>query len=201
MLAFGMDTIKDNELHNSLLFVNSSGVAGWYHKMRLVPFGEYQPSYVPLLPFRRAPQYTPGLSSSLVRQGDALIGAFICSEVHNPSLTRSAVLAGANLILSGANDGVFRSRAVAEVHANMAKIRAIETGRTIVRAVSGGVSAIIDPTGHESVSIETDSPALLDACVTFREQQTFYMRHGDWVLWAALFPIAAFGVWRTVSST
>ena len=201
VLAYGMDTVEGGELHNSLLFVNSSGVTGWYHKIRLVPFGEYQPRYVPVLPLRRAPQYSPGLSGRLVRQGDLQIGAFICSEVHHPSLTRNAVLAGANLILSGANDGVFRSRAVAEMHANMAKIRAVETGRTIVRAVSGGVSAILDPTGHESVSVETDSPALLDACVTFREHQTFYMRHGDWVLWAALFPIAAFLVWRTVLST
>ena len=181
MLAFGMDTIEGDELHNSLLFLNSSGMIGWYHKIRLVPFGEYQPSYVPVLPFRRAPQYLPGLSSQVVRQGDLQIGSFICSEVHHPSLTRNAVLAGGNLILSGANDGVFRSRAVAEMHANMAKIRAIETGRTIVRAVSGGVSAILNPAGQGSVSLETSSPALLDACVKFREYQTFYMRHGDWV--------------------
>lgn len=181
-VVFGLDTIEDGALHNTLVFWNRTGLRGWYHKQWLVPFGEYQPAVFEHLGIRGKVQYEPGQSSRLVELNGTKIGGFICQEVQMPGITRRSVEDGAEILVSGGNDGVFANPAVAEVHAQMARLRAVETGRYIVRAMKTGISGIIAPTGEELERSPGEEPFVAVERVKPRREITPYVRFGDWPL-------------------
>jgi apolipoprotein N-acyltransferase len=113
-------------------------------------------------------------------------GTFICQEVLIPSLLRRSVLDGAEILVSGGNDGVFASPAVAAAHAAVARIRAVESGRYVLRAMKTGVSAIISPTGEEITRSTSAETALLKGQVEARRHLTPYVRFGPWPLWLSV---------------
>ena len=185
-VIIGLDTVSSGELHNSLVFWDDGKIQEVYHKQRLVPFSEYQPKILGLLGIRGRMQYSPGGSSQLASLKDVEIGGFICQEVQIPNVLRQSVRDGAELLVSGGNDGVFLDPAVAKVHANMARLRAIETGRFIIRAMKTGISAIISPTGREiSRTSTSDSSVLVNEVHPLRDS-TVFVRFGDWPLFLAL---------------
>jgi apolipoprotein N-acyltransferase len=71
----------------------------------------------------------------------------------------------------------------------MARIRAVESGRYIVRAMKTGISAIIDPTGRELRRSVGSEGVLLEENVAAMDHRTLYVRAGDWVIWAAVLVI------------
>ncbi len=181
-LVFGMDTIEKGELHNTMVFWNREGLKGHYHKQGLVPFGEYQPPLLKALGLRGRVQYTSGTQSRIVDLDGLKVGSFICQEVVEPQLLRRSVLDGAQLLASGGNDGVFTHPAVTEVNAMLARLRAVETGRYIVRAMKTGVSAVIAPTGEELRSSPGSEPFVAISRVKALDSITPYVRFGDWVV-------------------
>ena len=185
-IIIGLDTVFEGKLHNSLVFWQDGKIQNTYHKQHLVPFSEYQPKILGLLGIRGRMQYNPGDRSRLASLDGIKIGGFICQEVQIPGALRRSVRDGAELLVSGGNDGVFGNPAVAKIHANMARLRAIESGRFIVRAMKTGVSAIISPTGRElSRSPSSNSSVVVHHVQPLREQ-TIYVRFGNWPLAIAL---------------
>lgn len=181
----GLDTVQNGQDYNTLVAWSESGALGWYHKQRLVPFAEYRPNGWGVEVLRGREAYRPGLGSQLIKTPHAIIGGFICQEVLIPAVTRSSARDGATLLVSGGNDGVFGDPAVAEIHADAARIRAVETGRDLVRAMKSGVSAIIDAHGAEVARSGSAEPELLFGSVHPRTGLTPYVRFGNWVVWAA----------------
>jgi len=185
-IIMGLDTISNQRLHNSLVFWDYGEIRTTYHKRRLVPFSEYQPRVLGLLGIQGRMQYNPGDSSRLASLQGIQIGGFICQEVQIPAVLRKSVRDGAELLVSGGNDGVFGSPAVASAHANMARLRAIENGRFIIRSMKTGISAIISPTGREiSRTSTSDSTVLVDEVYALKGA-TIFVRFGDWPLVLAL---------------
>ena len=92
---------------------------------------------------------------------------------------------GATVLVSGGNDGVFGNPAVVRIHAAVAQLRAVETGRYLVRAMKTGISAIIDPYGREVVRSHSSEPAMLHAQIIPQQTRTLYVQWGDWVVWWA----------------
>lgn len=181
-VVFGLDTIENQTLHNSLVYWNKTGLQGRYHKQWLVPFGEYQPAVFEHLGIRGKVQYDPGQGSHIVALNGINIGGFICQEVQMPAVVRRSVKDGAEILVSGGNDGVFANPAVAEVHAQMARLRAVETGRYIVRAMKKGVTAIIAPTGEELSRSPNADPFVVVENIKPRTEITPYVRFGEWPL-------------------
>ncbi len=190
VLVIGLDTIEQGEDHNTLVAWTAQETLGWYHKRRLVPFSEYQPWGWGPLALRGRSQYFPGRSSQLIKAPGMILGGFICQEVLVPWVTRSSVRDGATILVTGGNDGVFSDPAVALVHADAAQLRAVETGRYIVRAMKSGISAIIDPHGRELVRSRSAEPAVLVHEVHAQEGLTPYVRFGDWVVWSSALAVA-----------
>ena len=185
VLVLGLDTIEGGLDHNTLVAWTAEGAAGWYHKRRLVPFSEYQPSGWGSWVIHGQSEYSPGHGSQLIRAQGMLLGGFICQEVLFPALIRQSVLDGATVLISGGNDGVFGDPAVAQVHADAAQLRAVETGRYLVRAMKSGISAVVDPRGRELIRSRSSEPALLVQSVSPAYTMTPYMRLGNWVVWVA----------------
>jgi len=74
------------------------------------------------------------------------------------------------------------------------RVRAIETGRSVLRASNGGVSAAIDR--HGRVIARTTQPGPLDVSADFSQEQTPYLRFGNAPLWLLLAMLAAIGLSR-----
>ncbi len=179
VLVVGLDTVQEGRTHNSLVAWTKNGFVGRYHKRRLVPFAEYHPRLWGVLSTRGMSQYSPGYGPGIIRVGDLAMGSFICQEIQYPAVIRSSVLAGANLLVSGGNDGVFGDPAVADRHARMAQLRAVESGRFMVRAMKTGISGVIDPAGRELNRSEGSEWKLVEGNVGVLDHRTWYVRLGD----------------------
>ena len=81
----------------------------------------------------------------------------------------------------------------------MARMRAIENARYLLRATNTGITALIRPDGVISAQLPPDVPGVLEARWAFHDRQTFYSRHGDWFAIAAcvVSVLAFFAVART----
>ena len=188
LVVLGIDSVMGGKIYNTTTFWTADGLAWLYRKRRLVPFSEYRPAVLG----RFAPQnrfhgaqfaYARGSGSQLVRLGRLVIGTFICQEVLVPELARSSVRDGAQLLVTTGNDGVFSSPIVALEQANIAKLRAVENGRYLLRCMKSGVSAIMDPCGRVLAHGPINQQMLVTGTVYPVAKLTWYTRFGDWIVW------------------
>jgi len=144
----------DAPYYNSALLVDANGVVGEpYHKLRLVPFGEY----VPLASlFRWVPQvsqavpgaFTPGTRAVPLELGGVRLGGAVCYEVVYPWIARVQVEAGADALFTLTNDAWYGNGGAQEQHWQAAVFRAVETGRPMLRAAVTGISGWVDGRGR-----------------------------------------------------
>ena len=177
------------EPYNSALMLDAQGRREFsYDKVHLVPFGEYEP--FPLIHrvvanvsnevggFRKGAAYSVGRLAN-----GYSFGVFICYEAIYAGEVRRFAANGAQLFVNISNDGWFGHSAAAEQHLRMARVRAIENRRWIVRTTNSGITASIDPYGRIYRSLPRDVRAAVDLPYDFRTDTTIYMRLGDWFAW------------------
>ncbi len=175
--------------YNSALLFDAQGQRVFvYDKVHLVPFGEYEP--FPLIHrvvtsvssdvggFHKGNKYVVGQ----LAHGNTF-GVFICYEAIYPGEVRRFAAGGAQLLLNISNDGWFGRSAAAEQHLRMARVRAVENRRWIVRSTNNGFTVSIDPYGRIFRPLPTDVRAAVDLPYDFRSDETTYTRFGDWFAW------------------
>ncbi|HQR68736.1 MAG TPA: apolipoprotein N-acyltransferase, partial [Thermoanaerobaculia bacterium] len=152
----------DAPYYNAALLVTPDGpVLPPYEKQRLVPFGEYVP-LAGLLRFvgpisRAVPgAFTPADRGELVRLGSVRLGGAVCYEVVYPWIAREHVRAGADVLFTLTNDAWYGRAGARHQHWQGAVLRAVETGRPLVRAAITGISGAVDPAGRVLVTIGPD---------------------------------------------
>src|SRR5438876_577253 len=129
---------------NSAYFLSRDGVeVGRYDKVHLVPFGEYVP-WKSLFFFvesitKDVGDFQPGSNLTTVRLGDHTANALICFEAIFPYLARQFVRRGSNLIVNLTNDGWYGDSAAPYQHLAMARWRAVENRRYMLRAANSGI--------------------------------------------------------------
>jgi apolipoprotein N-acyltransferase len=165
-----------------------------YHKIRLVPFGEY----VPLQPVvtvggrfaaklvQQVADFTPGDSFGVADLDGARLSASICYEAIFPDLLRQFSARGAELLVNVTNDAWYGTTSAPYQHFSMARFRAIENGRYLVRAANTGISAVVDSRGRVVERTPLFQPAVIAHDVPLLREPTFYARHGDVFAWACL---------------
>jgi apolipoprotein N-acyltransferase len=165
-----------------------------YHKIRLVPFGEYVPMQ-PLITLggrvaaklvQQVSDFTPGGDPVTALVDGHRIGAFICYEAIFPDLARLFVRDGADLLVNITNDAWYGRTSAPYQHLAMATFRAVENGKYLVRAANTGISAVIDPRGRVLESTAIFEPAVVVRDVPTVPGQTFYARFGDVFAWGCL---------------
>ena len=171
-------------------------VTGRQDKRVLVPFGERLPLagvlgflYTPLLNSLGMSGYTSttaGKELNVLPLGALRAGVNICYESVFPQLSRQAVGAGANLLVVISNDAWFGRGQGAEQHFQMGRLRAIETGRFLLRAGNDGVSAVVDPRGQVVFRAPRGERAAYRVPFGVTSTLTPFVRSGDWVLAASL---------------
>jgi apolipoprotein N-acyltransferase len=184
--------------YNSAVVINADGArVGRYDKIHLVPFGEYVP-FQKLLFFARkltgkVSRFTPGDARKVFTLKGHRYGIFICYESVFADEVREFAKNGAEVLVNISDDGWYGDTSAPWQHLNMARMRAIENRRWILRDTNTGITSVIDPYGTVRQSIPRHKADALPAEYGFRDDLTFYSAHGDVFGWACV--IAA--LWLT----
>ncbi len=179
-------------LYDSASLYDSTGTpAGRYDKIHLVPWGEY-------IPFKRffgfAQKLTegvgdmdPGHDRTVFRTGGHAYGVFVCYEsIFGDEVRHFAEdgsQPGAEVLVQISDDGWYGDTGAPWQHLNMARMRAIENHRWLLRATNTGITTAIDPQGRMATQAPRHVRAAFAFPFAFTEGTTFYTRHGDWFAW------------------
>jgi len=178
--------------YNSALVVGADGArVGRYDKIHLVPFGEYIP-FQNWIKFAhkltgRVSTFTRGDEPKVFRLNGHRYGIFICYESVFADEVRMFPELGAEVLVNISDDGWYGDTSAPWQHLNMARMRAIENRRWILRDTNTGVTAVIDPYGRVRQSLPRHQVDALPAQFGFRDDVTFYTAHGDVFGWACAF--------------
>lgn len=170
---------------NSAFAVTPEGSISRYDKMRLVPFGEYVPSWAkwffPDSLVHEVSAFTPGREARPLDVGVPL-GMAVCYEIVFPGLAVRQVREGAQVLATLTNDAWYGDSWALDQHFAQAVLRAVETRRWVVRAALTGISGVIDPYGRIVTRIEAGVQGSFVEQVFPSRQLTPVVRFGDW--WA-----------------
>lgn len=186
-LLIGSDQVERGpapRYYNSAILVRADGsTGGVYHKMHLVPFGEYVPAkhifFFASRLVEAVSDFSAGRSTTLLPVGDHPVSVGICYEIVYPDLVRQFVAAGSELLTTITNDAWFGVTSAPHQHFAQAAMRAIENGRYLVRAANTGISGIVDPYGRVTARSGLFVPAALVGEVRFLRSSTVYTKSGD----------------------
>jgi apolipoprotein N-acyltransferase len=142
-------------LENALLIfdprVSRSDIAGLYVKEQLVPFAEYLPgpAWLRRLPYAdQIGGFRPGTNA---RESYGGATALICWESVFGDVAHARLRDDPALFLIATDDAWFGTTEGPYEHAQAASLRAVETGRWVVRAAATGISGIVAPDGRWTV--------------------------------------------------
>jgi len=185
---------------NSAALLDSYGALTFtYDKIHLVPFGEYVPwrkwiTFAGKLTadigdFQRGTEYRVG------RLPGGRFSVFICYEAIFPNEVRRFTSGGAELLINLSNDGWFGGSAAPAQHLAIARVRAVENRRWLLRDTNNGITVSVDPYGRMAARMPADVRGELDAPYAFRSDLTPYARWGDWFPWVCVIAALVLLLW------
>ncbi len=173
-----------DEYVSASFFLPDGTYAGRYDKMHLVPFGEYTP-YKPLFFFAGhlldQLAFVPGSERRLFSVGGLRYGVFLCYESIFGDEVRQFALGGAQVLVNLTDDGWYGDTSAPWEHLDMARMRAIENHRWLLRATNTGLTASIDPEGRVVASLPRHIRGAIEVPFAYNRRLTFYTRYGDWI--------------------
>jgi apolipoprotein N-acyltransferase len=179
------------EVTNSAALLAPSGQAVFlYDKIHLVPFGEYVP-WRRWLSFAKKltgglGDFTPGKTIRVGSLPGGRFGVFICYEAIFPAEVREFAARGAELLINISDDGWYGRTAALAQHMHMARVRAVENRRWLLRDTNTGLTVDFDPYGRIVARLEPDTRGVLAAPYGFRADRTLYTRWGNWFAWLSI---------------
>jgi apolipoprotein N-acyltransferase len=171
----------DRRYYNAVVSLGAKPLQA-YAKSHLVPFGEFVPPgfgwvvgvlKIPLSDFSRGAETQRPLDVAGQR-----VALNVCYEdAFGPEIIRQ--LPEATLLANVSNVAWFGDSAAPTQHLRIARMRALETGRTMLRATNTGVTAVVDPRGMVTARLPPFTEGVLEARVQGRTGATPYVRAGD----------------------
>ncbi|WP_410473711.1 apolipoprotein N-acyltransferase [Guyparkeria sp. TX1] len=198
LLAGTFERDETGRYYNSLLGFPDS--VGGYRKRHLVPFGEYFPlrgliERMPWLFQVPMSDLSPGgADQPPLRVGELTLGASICFEADFSRDIRASI-PSADILVTVSNDSWFGDSFSPHQHLQMARARAIEFRRPMIRATNTGISAVIDADGQVRETLGTGKQGILVADVTPRRGATPVAHWGAWPTLAAMLVVLILAGW------
>lgn len=170
--------------YNSVVAVNREGqFVGIADKVELLAFGEFTPFWDQLPILRRYfPRgLTPGKKARVLELDDVRYGVLNCYEDVLSAYGLTVARHNPDLLVNVTNDAWFGDTTEPWLHQMVARLRAIETRRDLVRAVNTGVSSHISATGETLFRTETGEETQFLVPVRKLQGKTLWTRFGDWL--------------------
>lgn len=187
--ALDRRTPEDGELNAAYLVtatVSRAPQLQVYHKVRLVPFGEYVPDIgwlAAVRDWRTTGDFVSGTRGGPLELANGVrLAPAICFEVLQPGVFNQMVRAGARLLVNLSDDGWFAGTAEPQQHLALSAMRAVETRRWLARASDSGVSAVIDPLGRIVAKLEADVIGAIRLEVELEDEVSTYVAFGNWIV-------------------
>jgi apolipoprotein N-acyltransferase len=151
-IIVGSVHVVQGRVYNALFVFTGAGIVGAYDKRQLVPFAEHFPGqqFLWWLPYVGTLNggFAQGDGSGVLATSAGLpIGALICWESAFSDIAYDEVRNGAQVLVVATDDAWFGTSWGPYQHAQIAQMRAIESGAYVVRAAATGISGIIAPDG------------------------------------------------------
>ena len=183
-LVVGLLRVNQNDIHNSLVFLNSNGeIIYEYDKLHLVPFGEYIPLRHVLSEvanYFSPKDFSPGNTKpNFHLEGLGDIITLICYEILFSNEIKKRITKKTNLLINITNDAWFGKTVGPHQHLALAKIKAVELGLPLVRVANTGISAFISPYGEEITTINLDKEDTKTIRIVNGLQNTPYKKFGE----------------------
>ena len=203
-LSYGPDFLigvpvleKGGKYFNGVVSIGSK--PGMYYKQHLVPFGEYIPlqsllgSLLKMFEIPMSEFSAGGAQQIPISSAGHNIGVSICYEDVFGSLIRQS-LPTAHLLVNVSNDAWFGDSIAPHQHLEIARMRALESGRYLLRTTNTGISAVINEKGK--VIEKTPQSQLITLRSTAQSYQgsTPYVRFGDGLVLSLLVLCVLLGV-------
>ena len=185
-LITGVPTRDATGRFNSITALGAG--SGTYHKQKLVPFGEYVPLerwLRGLIAFFDLPmsQFVAGATDQRpLIAGNLPVAPFICYEIVYPDFVQRYGRDAA-LLVTISNDTWFGQSAGPWQHFQMARYRAVELGRDLIRGTNDGVSALITAKGVVTSTAAQFSNTVISGMVQPRSGRTPFAATGSLPIW------------------
>ncbi|MDC5819696.1 apolipoprotein N-acyltransferase [Vibrio europaeus] len=203
---------EDKRFYNSILTLgkNPNGDYSYdmnlrYHKHHLLPFGEFVPFEevlrpiapffnLPMSSFSRGDFVQPNIDANGKQMAPAL-----CYEIIFNEQVRQNVNQDTDFILTLSNDAWFGHSIGPLQHMEIARMRALELGKPVIRATNNGVTAVTDHKGHITAQVPQFETAVLRAEIPSTSGETPYRQFGTWPMyfWVVLSLVVG---WRVRAS-
>ena len=185
-VMLGLIERENGEYFNSMLSINGAE-SSVYRKSHLVPFGEFIPLKsaigwvyrdwlnMPLSDISRG-----SIHQQPMEIAGEKIAVNICYEdVFGEEIIRQ--LPQATLLVNASNDAWYGQSYAAHQHMQFSQARALETGRTVLRATNTGATAMIDPHGNVLAHAPHFTTTTLNVTAQGYSGSTPYVRWGNWL--------------------
>jgi apolipoprotein N-acyltransferase len=185
----GVPELDPSGRHYNSVMSFGSAPTQTYRKHHLVPFGDYFPlrsvlgwvmslMHIPMSDFSRGDRVQRPMQVAGQR-----IAVNICYEdVFGEEIIRQ--LPEATILANFTNDAWWGKSLASEQHLQISQMRAIETGRPMLRATNTGVTAIIDAKGRIVASAPEFTTTTLTGEIRGYQGATPYVRVGNWAFLA-----------------
>lgn len=185
----------DTVLNVGIVWDPRSGPGSRYAKQHPVPFGEYVPFRDVLTRvigrFGLVPRdFAAGDVAGVLPMAGVVVGDVICFEVAYDDVVRGTVAAGAELLAVQTNNATYTGAGQSEQQVAMARLRAVETGRSTVVAATNGISALFLPDGSPLGSLPEGVNGHLVASMPTSTSISPAVRLAGWPELAAVIAVA-----------
>ena len=183
------------DVMNAAMLAQFNQPLQFYYKSKLVPGVETMPTYLRFLApvFEQFGGTSGGYGKSInpvvLQNSDCPYKSapIICYESIYGEYTGGYVKQGANLLTVITNDGWWGNTPGHRQHLQLARLRAIETGKWVVRSANTGISAIIDPQGNIIQNLPWAKAGALKYAVPVTDHVSVYAKAGDWIYYLMSF--------------
>ena len=185
--------------YNSVLAL-SDGRVSWYDKHHLVPFAEFFPvpsfvrAWMRLMSLPYSDFTAGGARQPPLEAAHLQLGTTVCYEDAYGSSMLS-VLPRADALVNVTNDAWFGHSSARHQHFQIARMRALEAGRYMVRAANDGISGVIGPHGEVVARAQEFRPLTLVSRIVPHGGRTPYAYVGNWLVVSLATLALAYGVW------
>ena len=197
----GLEVLPDERYEFQNLAIGLGEARGRFAKYHLVPFGEYVPLEgvlrglieffdLPMSSSSPGGKYQPNIQLSM---GEASMA--ICYEIAYPESMRQRSETAA-VLMTISNDTWFGASIGPLQHMQIARMRALENGRWLLRATNNGVTGIIDPSGQVAASLPQFEEGVLRGEIAVMQGRTPYSYMAHWPVLVVMLGVFATFAWQ-----